>query len=868
MEISSDLGYGDDQGDIDIDLDLTAGPGDEDYVLEDADANCNTDFANDFHAQTLAAVNDEIMVDDDDKSYQMEDAEVMDEETEHIIEQESMSFANDGDAVDAQIGEQHVASEANGHYDDLELTNDETLEFDLQDYTQQDRQAALPEDVQDVVAPHTKIADDSKQDAPVRESQTPNSNHHSPPLFAPTEPRSLAATVVEAAGTSPHLSPDHTGPALPDKTEVVNTEGLHVSSNLQHVVVVYREVEYKLFSNSEHDDPDSYFLSDISIAEKPLSALFAAIREVIREDLAEEDELCIVVDSLGLQAEEVSSIVEDVTLSQVLDLFAKLSQNDEPEYAGGCHMILKTRSNFSRRFANLSQAAAEGLGLSAFTYWDDQSIGPDDSEDLQESKNEFVPVIKDQKINATAEDDEEQPQYKHPENNDTGNNLAAQHADHDGLHLSGLPTSNVQHQPIPEGTSAAGESKIASSKSAASEVSDKMQDHGSDIDEDGDLIDYSEEEDVAIEKRSALTKHTDEQEGNTGTYTDFISSNCALPQTCFCSKCSDLIVEDFQKKDELLRRRSLDRRQSSSGAAPEEDEEELGESDSGDQELKTEAEASESTDDHARGRERPKPQVAKAENLDENEIRYEEFAPEEREDLAANDYENFTEDHLEHGEDQTKNGGLVIASIIQAGTENDENIDPHELNGNGEDFDDTHPYNEFSALQDNYSGAPTADFENEGLEFDIEGVNSFDETRWPQTHGDHVLELDERNGTIDLLRPSKSSSLDALETADSSVTMDADEIQYEDSTRDETGNLPGLDTHATSERIKSPKVASVVEPKDEIDYEDDEAEIEPSAQISAGPQATQNGNGKRSITHVEFNDAQVSQTNDAKRPRS
>ena len=96
MEISSDHGHNDEQGDIDLDIDLTGDPGDEDFILEDVTSH--VDFGDDFHLQPSAAVNDDVMLDDDNESYQMEDAEILEEETEHIIEQESMSFATDGAA--------------------------------------------------------------------------------------------------------------------------------------------------------------------------------------------------------------------------------------------------------------------------------------------------------------------------------------------------------------------------------------------------------------------------------------------------------------------------------------------------------------------------------------------------------------------------------------------------------------------------------------------------------------------------------------------------------------------------------------------------------------------------------------------------
>jgi len=298
MEISSDHGHNDEQGDIDIDLDLSAGPGDEDFILEDATSQ--VDFGNNFHLESSTVMNDDIMVDDDNASYQMEDAELLDEETEHIIEQESMSLATDGDAsyygVHSQVEEQAIADDTNGiPYEEYDATKDESLAFNLQ----QDPEVVLPDD--DVQGPEdsdSKITDGPTQATPAQGSQTSSPSRHSLPPTAPTEPRSPPVSVVEPGPNPSPITHDHTNLTSPHDAD---DSSASISPIVQNVVVVYREVEYALFSTSDHDDPDLYFLSDMSIAEKPLNEFFGAIRDVIRGDLVDEDELCIVVDSLGLQ---------------------------------------------------------------------------------------------------------------------------------------------------------------------------------------------------------------------------------------------------------------------------------------------------------------------------------------------------------------------------------------------------------------------------------------------------------------------------------------------------------------------------------------------------------------------------------------
>ncbi|KAH9222831.1 hypothetical protein DL95DRAFT_454319 [Leptodontidium sp. 2 PMI_412] len=865
MEISSDHGHNEEQGDIDIDLDLTAGPGDEDFILEDATSL--VDFGNDFNPQPSTVVNDDIMVDDDNESYQMEDAELLDQESEHIMEQEMMSFAPDGDASyyddNDQAGGQSVADDTNGlSYDGYDAAKDESLGFDLQ---QNPEATLLDDNVQDLGDSHSKITDDPTQGTPAQGSQTPSSSHHSLPPTAPIEPRSPPVSVTE-----PGLSPSHNthdDPSLPSPHDADDSAaGIStISSSLQQVVVVYREVEYALFSTSEHDDPDLYFLSDMSIVEKPLSEFFRAIREVIREDLVDEDELCIVVDSLGLQAEEGSSIVENVPLLQVLNLHTKLSENDGPESTGGCHIVLKTRTSFSRRLSNLVAGAAEGKGLSEFAYWDDQSIGLEDSEDPEENKYDFESIVEGQDSGQVGEDYNEQQQYEHAGSNGLGHDAAVQEDKQDRLQIPETEAEIVQNTGRQEVARSSGGSTIASPKSTGSEPLQKTQNRDSDVDEDGDLIDYSEDEDVLIEKRKTPARPTDNNEAATGIYTDFLHSNCALPQTCFCSKCSVLIIEEFEKRDELLRRRSLDRRQSSSAINLEEHEGELEElglerqksNDAGETSLPTEEE---------RGRHEPGSHpVEEEEYTGENEIEYENFRAEEGEDLGGNDYASFDENPLEYGGDQTEQDGLAL--IAQVDTENDENCTPleqYEEVGNHADADLDHDY---AAEQDaNYESAIT-NFENDDLEFEVGNDSFHDESK----QDNDLLEQDETKRSISLQDTSKASSLDVLETAESSVTMGADEIQYEDDLPDETNNLAESDESGVLGGKGSQEAAVANEQKDEIGYEDDDEEAELSLQSPAlvsEAQASQNANGKRSIADVESNDTQTLQTKDAKRPRS
>jgi hypothetical protein len=121
----------------------------------------------------------------------------------------------------------------------------------------------------------------------VERKASPGSDTESEPGYQPTSP-----------GPDPNLTSKD--------ANVLSGNGATVEASIPEVTMVWKEQEYAVFSMSELDDPDTYFLSDTSTLDQPLGAFFEAIREVICDELKEDEELCMVVDNLGLEIEEVS----------------------------------------------------------------------------------------------------------------------------------------------------------------------------------------------------------------------------------------------------------------------------------------------------------------------------------------------------------------------------------------------------------------------------------------------------------------------------------------------------------------------------------------------------------------------------------
>ena len=328
MEMSSEHGHNAGEEDIDIDIDLT-----EDYFLEDAAPN--PEFGTEFHPESSrGGGNDDLMVDEDIDTYAMDDADLNlfnyngDEALQPEIE--SPPFApgehyrinrNPADTVtiaaDALDTSEGHLDEQRGSRGAPEQSVENDVDLGYSEEVLEDDDTQLPVEV---------ITHDDQ--APTKEHHGDNTASTNPSNRSPhiESLESIEATSLNQDAISPGHTSDHSGAGQNSNStplEGSNTRGKKSAldtdevPHAHEVIVVYKSVEYALFSTSELDDPDSYFLSDVSIMERPLTEFFKSIRAVIQEELKDEDELCISVEDLGLETEEVSPSKVHRTLSKL-----------------------------------------------------------------------------------------------------------------------------------------------------------------------------------------------------------------------------------------------------------------------------------------------------------------------------------------------------------------------------------------------------------------------------------------------------------------------------------------------------------------------------------------------------------------------
>jgi hypothetical protein len=552
---------------------------------------------------------------------------------------------------------------------------------------------------------------------------------------------------------------------------------------------------------------------------------------------------------------QASSTLRNVTLAQILSLHQKILHNDGVDTPGPLYLLLGTRVNFSRRFSNLVKGASQGKGLSELVMREENSESLDDADEKEIATNGVEPSLRIHKTQDVEDEDEstrdienlqtsKSPPTSHQVDSAVGfeeeyqpaegdeefeedpqgqdaENEADYLEDHEEQHISqgegeyrevygiegeiqphGQISAPMDHTPKSEFAddddfkSPNGSQQSIKHTDTAKPLPNPETVSGEDNEEE-DLIDYSDEEiqfpDEPVRHRTAAVVSADRKDN--GTDPTFIPP-CYRPEMCFCPQCSLLILAEYQAKDEELRSRSISRQA----------EEKLLEQ-SIDQSFNNTNDAEE---EFAEGTETG------------NDQYHTEFARK-----AQSDNYEFAEPTGETNLGGQEDDQIGLSNDLEA-FEDDQETYIYDTEG-GHDVD----------------GIPRAN--NLDEEAKLQGIPPYTEAI--QAEGSGFEDINVMKAGHERPAPSTASSLGAAETAESSVTLGADEIQYGDDELDEEISQEQEANAATGSGH-----GSVLEQKDEIDYEDDEDEEIPISISSGATIATKvlpNSNGKRPIAEVE-----------------
>ena len=287
--------------DIDINIDIDQENQDEDYMIEDAKSEAETA--------------DDVMADEDDISYQMEDDDFM---PDHPVEEVGVAPA-------AEITEVEMlrSSEPEPVTEDLPMEStaqDEDLDFDNQptaDVTHSDDH---------------NLEDSGHDEHDAADKPAPEVDSHHNVEKAENNPDAVQSEAADDAADqeASHFEEQSDALVVSAPTEFSKkAQDIHrnvdeggklkelVSRN-REVVVRYNDAEYWMVALDPSDDPDSYFLKDVALLKEPMTTLFATIRDVLSGEVNAEDELSLIFEDLDIEANEVrtmSDLVEACKLT-------------------------------------------------------------------------------------------------------------------------------------------------------------------------------------------------------------------------------------------------------------------------------------------------------------------------------------------------------------------------------------------------------------------------------------------------------------------------------------------------------------------------------------------------------------------------
>ncbi|KAM0076898.1 hypothetical protein ACKRZS_011052 [Fusarium odoratissimum] len=143
------------------------------------------------------------------------------------------------------------------------------------------------------------------------------------------------------------------------------------------ITVQYKGDEFPMFSTTTNG-----FFANTSVLDEPLEKLIAGLRSELENEIAEDDDLVLQVDELGLELVEVrkgsgfypecanilkqttqGETMSNVTLRQILEIFDLLVKNQDPDGSRPLYAYLFTKPNAEKRFEYLVESATAGKGL-------------------------------------------------------------------------------------------------------------------------------------------------------------------------------------------------------------------------------------------------------------------------------------------------------------------------------------------------------------------------------------------------------------------------------------------------------------------------------------------------------------------------
>jgi hypothetical protein len=260
--------------------------------------------------------------------------------------------------------------------------------------------------------------------------------------------------------------------------------------------------------------------------------------------------------------------VHDVNFASVINLHEELLRNDGVQTPGPLYVTLGTKPDFAKRLANLSAGAADGKGISDLISWDEESENFEEDEqsvhaadkELLENTNQNADGLNESTENhendLVDKDAEEEELAENLNSEDTGNNTEDAEAPEDNngeqvpghhdRHATSYNTSTLLNSR---------DQHVAHDYHSTAQTAD-VSDYSKDgLDEDGDLIDYEDEE--YEQSRETSASANDDSSGKQNGNSPHFIKLCTGLASCTCPPCMRHPLIYDEEKIPALDQRSL-----------------------------------------------------------------------------------------------------------------------------------------------------------------------------------------------------------------------------------------------------------------------------------------------------------------------
>ncbi|KAF5228091.1 hypothetical protein FANTH_14605 [Fusarium anthophilum] len=326
-----------------------------------------------------------------------------------------------------------------------------------------------------------------------------------------------------AATDTDHVDHSATGEDLNEKTD----EGFPA------ITVQYKGDEFPMFSTTTHG-----FFADTSVLDEPLEKLISGLRSELENEIAEDDDLVLQVDELGLELVETTQgeTMSNVTLRQILEIFDLLVKNQDPDGSRPLYAYLFTKPNAEKRFEYLVESATAGKGLDEVIHLFETPMTAGTSmletaatiDGVHEELDEFDSPI----------DDEHHSDIDEAENEDEY--LEDEHANPNAIGSEG---QEFKDQEV-DGHDEDDRDNI----NVATETQIEILVNASAVD-----LEDPEDPETAVDSLTAVDEDGLEQNGKTTSFSSTFLS-CYYPDFCLCAPCVAEYVEDHNKDEAEFRK--------------------------------------------------------------------------------------------------------------------------------------------------------------------------------------------------------------------------------------------------------------------------------------------------------------------------